>query len=554
VLYTGYYQSVGGNKMAYIEIKDLMFKYNTQNAPIIQNVNISIKKGQLVVVCGKTGCGKTTLLKSLKPLIREGGSQQGNVLVNGRDIRDYSDREQAEKIGYVMQHPDHQIVTDKVWHELAFGMENLGEKSSDIQSRVWEIAEYFNITDWFEMDTDKLSGGQKQLLNLAAVMVMNPEVLVLDEPTASLDPVMAERFLDIVVKVCRDFDVTIIMAEHRLDYILEKADSMIVLKNGTTEQYDDLNKGIKAISRAGLESLAPIPTRVFLQNNGKGQCPLSIREGRSWILKNIPKRVNDTENGDGNYLVNKGKEYIHTLSGEKETNCVEKKKNVVIKCKNVWFRYSKNDKDILKGVNLNIYKGEIFGLLGGNGTGKTTTMNLLAGKKHAYRGRVSVKERALFLPQDVQVLFQYDTVEAEVRGSDKQLVEEMELDRLLDVHPYDLSGGQQQKLGLIKLLKENPDIILLDEPTKGIDNIYKEQLGELLVALKNQGKTIVLVSHDLDFCGQYADRCAMLANGQIVLEKKSGDFFASNRFYTTTVSKMTKGIVEGAYRLEDVRW
>ena len=521
--------------MAQIEIKDLSFKYKTTNDYSLKNVSLKIEKGDFVAVCGKTGCGKTTLIKSLKPDIMPAGEKKGQVIFQDKEIEQWDNATVSKKIGYVMQNPEHQIVTDKVWHELAFGLENFGEKSNAIRAKVAEIAEYFDITSWYNQDTEKLSGGQKQLLNLAAVMVMDPEVLLLDEPTSQLDPIAAERFLDTLKKINSDFGITIIISEHRLNYLLSMSDKMLVMDDGRIIENDNTEKAVENVLNTDIKPLMPIPSIVFAKNNGKGQVPISINQGRKWLEnQNIKNMGKFSEEQD--------------IKKEKTDDRLA----VSLQCKNLWFRYEKNQEDVIKGLDFKAYQGEIMAVLGGNGTGKTTTIKVLAGLLKAYRGKIKLNGKIGLLPQNAQMLFRYESVQEELEDVDDLLIKEMGLEEFARMHPYDLSGGQQQKVALAKVLSLNPDILLLDEPTKGIDNMYKEQLGAMLCKLKQKNKTIVMVSHDLDFCGQYADRCGLFANGTLISIDDADKFFNSNRFYTTTVAKMCRGLVDGAYRVEDV--
>ena len=521
--------------MAQIEIKDLSFKYKVSVKQSLKNVSLSIEKGQFIVVCGKSGCGKTTFLRCLKPQIRPAGNVEGTVSFDGQNIEEMTDEEQAKKIGYVMQNPEHQIVTDKVWHELAFGLENFGEKSEYIRAKTAEIAEYFDITGWYNEDTDSLSGGQKQLLNLAAVMVMGPEVLVLDEPTAQLDPIAAERFLDILKKINEDFGITVIISEHRLNYVLKKADKVLVLEKGEVSDYGKIREVVKKGLSMDIEPLMPVPSRIFGQS--EGEVPISVAEGRRWLENNWNR---------------KRKKELNGIDSEKNKDKGTRKKQYSVLCKDIWFRYEKNGRDIVQGLNLQVEKGEIFAILGGNGTGKTTTLLLLSKILKAYRGKLKMNGKAVLLPHNVQILFERETVSEELENVSDKMIKEMKLEALMKMHPYDLSGGEQQKAALAKILSKEPDILLLDEPTKGMDNIFKEELGRFLKCLAASGKTIIIVSHDLDFCGEFVDRCGLFANGSLISESDVREFFVNNRFYTTTVAKMSKGIVENAYKMEDI--
>ncbi|MCR5737180.1 MAG: ATP-binding cassette domain-containing protein [Eubacterium sp.] len=515
--------------MAQITIENLSFSYPKAKNAAISKVSLKIGQGTFVVLCGKSGCGKSTLLRNIKPAICPFGKKEGQVFWNGEKIEAVDEKLQARKIGFVMQSPEHQLVTDKVWHELAFGMENLGYPQHEIQMRVAEISEYFGITDWYEQKVDLLSGGQKQLLNLAATMVLNPEILILDEPTAQLDPIAAEHFLDTLKKINEDFGITIILSEHRLNYVLPMADQAIIMEQGQVIHQGAVSEVLMKNLDNEFMKLMPYPAQIYYEatKDGKGPMPISVRQGREWM--EAGKRA-----------------------GVVEEASLEETKQSVVSCKNVWFRYEREGRDILRGLTTQINGGEIFAILGGNGTGKTTTLSVLSGLYRPYRGKIQITGNVTYLPQDVQTLFCRDTVEKELEGVPEELVKFMELQEYLKHHPYDLSGGQQQKLGLAKVLATDPDILLLDEPTKGIDGIYKEQLGKILVELKQQGKTIIIVSHDIDFCGEYADRCGLFSRGNIVSAGPVRSFFAGNRFYTTTVNKMAGKVLKGAVKKEDV--
>lgn len=522
--------------MVQIEIKNLTFKYADSDREALKNISLKVEKGDFIVVCGKSGSGKSTLLRSLKPVIRPFGEISGDVFYNGENIENLSDREQAEHLGFIMQNPEHQIVTDKVWHELAFGLESIGMKTEDIRLRVAEMSEYFGIGDWYFESVDKLSGGQKQLLNLAAVMAMHPQVLILDEPTAQLDPIAAESFLDTLHKINKDLGVTVILSEHKLNQVLEYADKAAVMQNGELILCGMPEKVVSSIEDKDLLRLMPIPTQLFYMCGKKGKAPFSVGEGRKWF-----ESVVDTKTEKNRIVDN---------IGFLEDNNV---KENVLECKNLWFRYERKGADIIKGLSLSVRKGEIFAILGGNGSGKTTTVSLLSGVNKAYRGKIKISGKVSALPQNVQTLFRRETVREELRNVDEKIIERMELRECLNQHPYDLSGGQQQKLALAKVLSTEPDVLLLDEPTKGLDAVYKEKLGNLMATLKSAGKTVIIVSHDVDFCGEFADRCGLFANGSIIAVNNYRDFFAGNRFYTTTANKIASQKFEKAVRREDIK-
>lgn len=520
--------------METFRIKNLTFTYPEKTSPAISDVNLDINLGEMVVLCGQSGSGKTTLLRNMKPLIAPHGKQEGAIEFYGTDVRELDQQIQASRIGYVLQNPDAQIVTDKVWHELAFGLESLGMDTKTIRLRVAEMASFFGIQGWFHKDVNELSGGQKQLLNLASVMAMQPDVLILDEPTSQLDPIAAGDFLATVSKINRELGTTVIITEHRLEEVLPMADRAVVMDKGKIIA-NDIPANVGAILAQKNHPMfmampSPLQAYAIMYNQGIGKelaCPVDVRTGRDWLTRLLEnKRLKLTE-----------------IPADREKL---PESSPTIEMKDVWFRYSKNENDVIRGLNLTAYPGELFCIVGGNGTGKSTAMSIIAGLNKAYRGKVKVNGRVAMLPQNPQILFTEDTVREELAGS----VEYFE--GLMDSHPYDLSGGEQQRLALTKILQTNPDVLLLDEPTKGLDNGFKKELADRLNEMKEKGITIVVVSHDIEFCGRYADRCAMFFDGTIITTNAPRAFFSGNSFYTTAVNRMSRHIFNNAVNVEDI--
>lgn len=532
--------------MEAFNIKNLTFTYPDGNCAL-NDISLRITAGEFVCLCGASGCGKTTLLKMLKPALSPGGELSGKIEFFGEAIENISEREQAARIGYVFQDVENQIVTDKVWHELAFGLESLGIKSDEIRKRVGEMAAFFGIDEWFHKKTCDLSGGQKQLLNLASVMVMQPDVLILDEPTSQLDPIAAEEFLNTVLKINKEFSTTVILTEHRLEEAFSIADRVVVVDGGRVVISDTpkaVAKELKEQNHPMYMSL-PTPVRVYAALEQECDYPMTVREGRGWLenyAKNHPH--NDTISDNG-----------YTDSGE-----------VQIEFEGVWFRYEKNLPDVLKGVDLTVRKGEIHSILGGNGYGKTTLLSLISGIRSPYRGSVKIngkkgnshQEKIGFLPQDPKLLFTKNTVLKDFEETGRDAEEIMNYARLCKIderllsHPYDLSGGEQQRAALCKVLLKNPEILLLDEPTKGFDAQFKSEFYDILKELKSQGKTIIMVSHDVEFCAVISDRCSMIFDGGITISAAPREFFCRNHFYTTAANKMSRSIIDNALTAEDI--
>lgn len=547
--------------MAHFEIKDLSFSYPVSKDKLaLDHINLNIEKGEYIAICGKSGSGKTTLLKHLKSTLAPHGNVSGEIFFEGKPLKDADLREQSSKIGYVMQNPDNQIVTDKVWHELAFGLESLGIDQKTIRLRVAEMASYFGIQRWFHKDVAELSGGQKQLLNLASIMAMQPTVLILDEPTSQLDPIAAADFLNTVRKINLELGTTVIITEHRLEDIFHAADRVVVMENGRIIASDQPRKVGEFLREGENEMFAamPSPVQIYYGTGSELECPLTVREGRSWLSQNF-----------------EGKE-IKTVSLEKP-EAPESSDEPAILMKEVWFRYEKEAPDVLRGVSLSVPKEKIFAIVGGNGTGKSTTLKSICNICKAYRGKILIDGKRIekyrsdelfngnlaMLPQDPQSLFVKKTVREDLEeilpkncGDRDERVrraaETCQITQLLDSHPYDLSGGEQQRAALAKVLLTEPRILLLDEPTKGLDNFFKIKFAEILNQLKADGVTILMVSHDVEFCAKYADLVGMFFDGSVVTVNSPNKFFSQNSFYTTAANRMSRHLFENAITNEDV--
>lgn len=575
--------------MALFEIRNLTFTYPDQEKPALTDLNFSLKQGEFLVICGKSGCGKSTLLRHFKTAMAPYGERKGQILFEGRELDAVSVREQGARIGYVLQSPDNQLVTDKVWHELAFGLENLGYETGTIRLRVAEMASFFGIQTWFEKNVEELSGGQKQLLNLAAVMAMQPDLLVLDEPTSQLDPLAAGDFLATLRKINAELGTTILLIEHRLEEVLAYADRVLVMENGGILALDTPEKLPSLIRENDMFQAMPVPMRIFEELSGEGDSPVTVREGREWLegwreqqKTSVSNQKNRTEGVEkwSDTPVSRNIEpqndskpsFFGGLRERIFTKEETRQSQPVLEARDVWFRYEKELPDVVRDLNLKVQKGELYCLLGGNGTGKSTTLRLLGRIRKPYRGKLFLNGKELgtyregelygkllgILPQNPQSLFVKDTVEKDLRemsgdtGRLRDVIEKTEIGHLLGSHPYDLSGGEQQRAALAKVLLLDPEIILLDEPTKGLDGFYKKKLAQILKGLTAEGKTILMVSHDIEFCAEYGDTCALFFHGSVVTSAPAREFFAGNSFYTTAANRMARKWYPDAVTAKDV--
>ena len=535
---------MGGIKVEKIKIKNLIFSYPNSEKKALDDINLTVNQGEFVTICGKSGCGKSTLLRHLKPILTPHGKTSGEIYFNGKSIYDLSDREQAENIGFVMQNPDNQIVTDKVWHELVFGLESLGINSAEIRAKAAEMASFFGIQNWFYENVANLSGGQKQILNLASVMIMNPTLLLLDEPASQLDPISAHDFFTMLERINAELGVTIILSEHNLSEVFPLSDKVVVMEDGKITAENTPYKIGEELKQNSMFAALPTPTKIYYSlGNNSGNCPITIRDGHKWLEK---QQINEH------------------FEFKAEKNRINTKP--ILELKDVWFRYEKNSDDILKGLSFKVHENEFYAIVGGNGVGKSTALSVISKINKPYRGKVFINDdtKVAVMPQNPQSLFLkksvleelYDAVfdvEKEKRENEIEYVIKLcELDNLLENHPYDLSGGEQQRVALAKMLLRKPDLLVLDEPTKGLDACFKRKLATILKSLQKNGMTVLMVTHDIEFCAEYADICAMFFDGKIVSEAPPRKFFAENNFYTTSAKRMADGIIENAVLDKDI--
>ena len=461
-----------------IEVRGLSFAYPGAAAPVLEGLDWSVPQGAFALLVGGTGSGKSTLLSLLKPEIAPAGEFAGELRVLGEDVADMDVRASAERVGYVFQDPENQIVCETVWHEMAFGLENLGVSRDEMRRRVAETSYFFGMEDWLHRDTDTLSGGRKQLLSLAAVLALRPRVLLLDEPTSQLDPVAEKNFLHALFRVNRELGCTVVVATHQPRPMLEYATCVYRIEGGRVREVADL------ASLGGREGLLALGSYEPAQGEAPGA--EAIREG--------------------------------------------------------WFRYDRTSGWVLRGLDVAFSAGAVHAIVGGNGCGKSTMLSVLAKTAKLQRGRMMRgAASAALLPQNPKALLVAETVRDELMewastcGYDEAAAQEqaarLGLAGLEARHPYDLSGGQRQLLALAKLLLIGPELLLLDEPTKGLDLASRRIIARALRDHAGAGGTIIMATHDLDFAEQVSDDVAMMFDGEIACMEPPADFFADNVFY-----------------------
>ena len=593
--------------MALIEFNSFSFSYLNSDgveseARSLDNINLEINDGDFVLLCGPSGCGKTTLLTNIKKELMPAGNRTGEIRFNGVRIDDLDDISSACDIGYLFQNPDSQIVTDTVIQEIAFPLENIGLPTEEIRNRISEIVAFFGINDILHRNVNELSGGQKQLVNLCSLLVLRPKVLLLDEPMSQLDPIASYEFLSIIRRLNEEFSITVIMSEHKADSIFPFIDKAIFLKGGKIE-FDDNAHDIcrDVIDDEIFENYLPAVTKIYnslsarYPSLGKLSTPLSIREGRR-CLNAIHDDLIEIS-GVGEDSVSHYKKY----RSEEKTGILDKfsfNKNgdALIRMSGVYFAYEK-EKLILKNVDFNLNKGEFVGLIGGNGAGKSTFLQLLVGILKPIKGKVRYRKgiNLAYVHQNPMIHFSKDNIREEllesviesnnadfnkesyemllemskeefiesdilnglefdnIKFKFRDLIEFFGIGELIDKHPYDCSGGEQQKIAIVKVLLQNADVLILDEPTKGLDPISNKSLAEILNSLCDDGMTILMTSHDLDFVANNCRRCLMLFDKDIQVDDNPKVIFAENNFYTTFVNRMVKEYVPEIVTLDDLK-
>ncbi len=544
--------------MEILKINDLSFSYSTEKngRQALSHINLSIDEGQFVLVCGSSGCGKSTLLKQIKPSLRPYGKLDGSILLDEKNVDELSFRQQSELIGFVMQDPEMQIVTDKVFHELAFGLENLGVDNTQMHIRIAETVNYFGIQNIINNDTSELSGGQKQIVCLAGIMAMQPKILLLDEPTSQLDPIAASEFISALKRINEELGTTIIITEHRYESLFPVADRVVFMENGQIiSDSKPQNSVMKLINKPEYIEILPTTLRLYAATSDlTGDAPLTVRDGRN---------------------------YLRTFAKTEAKSCALKIKNPdkqtpILSAKDVYFKYDASGKDVLRSFNFDVFQGELMCIIGANGSGKTTAIMTASGLYTPYRGKVSFKGKNMrtykktelygkqiaLLVQNPICTFVHDTVIEELEDVCKnfsipkqrlnEVIELMELENILDKHPYDVSGGEIQRAAIAALLLPSPEVIFLDEATKGMDGFFKKKFGAFLKKITAAGTAVVLVSHDIEFCAEYADRCAMFFDGTITAQGLPEQTLLNNSFYTTTANRLSREVISAVLTTEEL--
>jgi energy-coupling factor transporter ATP-binding protein EcfA2 len=545
--------------MALLKMKNVSFTYSSGEYTAIKDFTASISSGDMILLCGPSGSGKSTLLHLLKPEIRPAGQQAGEILYREKHIDSYAPSALTTEIALLEQNPENQLVMDSVIQELAFGLENLGYSSPMIQRRMAEMVHFFGLEPLLHKSIHALSGGQKQIVNLASLLLMQPRILLLDEPTSQLDPIAARELIQMIYKINQELGITVILTEHRLEEIFPYVDQVWLMDQGKMVYFGDAKEVIHTIWNKRDESYIPfIPSIPMLYLNRSEAdalaLPLTVKEGQRWLIERQPECRPSPKKAE------------QTAS-----------KVSLLELKHVRFQYDKKTDPILHHLSFTVNPGDFLAILGCNGAGKSTLLQIMGGLLRPQDGKVEwqgqsihkqkqdpLSSRIGYLPQNPLLYFVHDTVEKELKETAKRcglasaeedinsLLSTFQLDHRRSSHPHDLSGGELQKAALACILLTKPKLLLLDEPTKGLDPGSKKRFSQLLEGLHQQGLTIVMVTHDVEFAASHAKRCALLFNGALTGAADPNEFFKGNFFYTTTMHRMVRGHFPDAITYEEV--
>ncbi|MNI21146.1 putative HMP/thiamine import ATP-binding protein YkoD [compost metagenome] len=501
----------------------------------------------------------------MKREIKPEGKSDGEILYRGCALEQLDVKTSIEEIGIVFQDPDNQIVMNTVWQELSFAMENLGYPAEQIQRRLGELVKFFGMEEWLHLPVHELSGGQKQMVNLASVMSLRPKVLLLDEPTAQLDPIAARHFIQLLARLNEELSLTIIMSEHRVEELFPIATQIVMLLDGKLVYEGEPQVVMQQIwnhQDAIFQYFLPSVSHLYLsvEKTGNPRIPLTVKDARKWLNEQ--------------HQVDRSNAFLPITSHTPET---QEHDSSLLVCQDLYFQYDKNTRHVHKRLSLTIKQGEFFVLFGGNGSGKSTLLHQIAGALKPQRGTIyydgkamrkySVAERSRligYVAQNPLLYFTRDTIQEQLKdrlqrlgkAGEKQKLDELlalfEIEDIVHKHPYDISGGQQQKVALALVLLAEPKLLLLDEPTKGLDPLSKLKLAGLLAALRERGTTMMMVSHDIEFAASHATRCGLLFDGAIVAEQETRSFLQDNYFYTTIIHRAVGEYLPTALTVKDV--
>lgn len=555
--------SLGVEILSLFEIKNLTYYYPDNNLPALRNIDFALEEGEFVLVVGGSGSGKSSLARVLAGLIPDfyGGCLSGKLYYKGQEVGKNERRGLCADIGMVFQDPEKQLVMTSVEAEIAFGLENLGLPQQEMFRRIAEVMSFLDLSQLRQEFTVNLSGGQKQKVALASVLAMQPRILILDEPTSQLDPISAEELLDLIERLNKELGYSVILIEQRLERCFHLADRLLVMDKGEIICAETVPEAARWQVAHNQPFLPPVAR--FFALLDAAAIPLTVKEGRRELKKMLPSASID-------FKPRTFERKLRHSAGKKRKTQLP----ALIELKDIWFTYPKG-REALRGIDLGINRGDFAVIMGRNASGKTTLLKLCAGLLKPDRGRLCIagEDTRKFVLSDLarhigylsqnpnDYLFQ-DTVEDELRftlqnfeikdiGKIDLTLNRLGLDKVRTTNPRDLSSGERQRVALAAVLVTEPEILLLDEPTRGIDIAVKKELGLFLQDLNRQGVTVVMVTHDVEFAAEYANRIVLMFDGKIAADGTKLEIMPNSLFYSPQMARLFKGLDDSVLTVKD---
>lgn len=535
--------------MAVLALENLTYSYPDESRPTLDQINLSIQEGEFVLIVGGSGSGKSSLVRAMTGLIPDfyGGSIEGRIILDSEDLNRMDKARVARKIGMVFQDPESQLVMTNVEQELAFGMENMGLSAELMKRRIMEVSSALSLQPFLHNDISSLSGGLKQKVILASILAMQPEILILDEPTSQLDPVAGEEILAIIRRLNEENGLTVILIEQRLERCFHLADRILFMEQGRIV-HDSVNRQ-EAARWAAVHNNPFIPpvARLFAKA-GSAEIPMTVKEGRKLL------KTSSLSQEEG----------FKKETSEGDTPPA-KPSEILLDVEKLWFSYN-DGTEVLKNINLTIHPADFLVIMGENAAGKTTLLKNLRGLLHPSRGKIKLADQDMssfpvealagtigYLAQNPNDYLFQPTVREEIiftrhnlglKNCNRadELLEKLALTSHAEANPRDLSTGERQRAALAAILAAEPKLILLDEPTRGLDYEMKACLGKLLQRLQQEGQAIIVVTHDMEFAAEYAPEIVLMSQGQIISRGSKSKMLSRSTFYSSQVSKLFNNI------------
>jgi energy-coupling factor transport system ATP-binding protein len=557
-------------KIELVEIEGLSYWYPGRREPALSDVSLGLSPGEFVLLVGASGSGKSTLCRAVNGLVPHfyGGRIAGHVKVAGMDTASTEVRDLARVAGMVFQDPENQMVAENLVSEVAFGLENIGLDRLQMRKRVEEVLASLRLSSLRDKRVSELSGGEKQKVALASVLVMHPQVLILDEPTSQLDPISADDFLSTLKSLNDELGLVVLLAEHRVERCFHFADRVVVMDGGRIEFAGEPGE-MASWSKGKRWVMLPPITRLFLDGEDNNP-PLTVKAGRMKVaeLAGNGSRAGREPPAAGTEAASESPRARKKTGGGRAP---------LIVAHDLWHVYD-NGTEALRGVDLEIEQGEFVAVMGENGSGKSTLVKHFNGLLRPSKGRVLVegldtrKAEVAQLARTCGMLGQNprsqliaDNSEAELEASLRamrvpreswgRMIDEtlklLEIEPFRDFNPEDLSCGERERVALASVLVYGPRMLVLDEPTRGVDQKTKERLSEHLRRYNSEGNTVVLVTHDLEFAAECCTRVLLMGGGRILADGDKHRVLAESLFFTTQYNKCFRGVADGVVTREE---